>query len=220
MQGGFHQQQNAFRPGGLTLVIALHAAALTALALAKGPEFLRPDGILTAYNVPIPPPPDPETPPPQPRVPQPHRAVQSHVDTTPPIADRFADTIGIVTTSPPPYVPPDTGNSRTETARADPPPPVRIGADFDPRFAGEVQPPYPPSELRAQRDGIVRIRVTIGTDGRVRAVQLLSATGDAFWRATERHVLAHWRFRPATLDGRPVETTRTMTLRFRIEDQA
>jgi len=52
----------------------------------------------------------------------------------------------------------------------------------------------------------------------VTAVQRLSATSDAFWRVTERQALSRWRFRPATVDGRPVETSREMTVTFRIED--
>ena len=98
-----------------------------------------------------------------------------------------------------------------------PPPPVRVEAQFDPRFAADLQPPYPPSEEAAQREGRVRIRLTIGADGRVKAVQRLSATSDAFWRATERHALSRWRFRPATVDGRPVESSKVMNLTVRIE---
>jgi protein TonB len=96
-------------------------------------------------------------------------------------------------------------------------PPVRLEALFDPRFAADQQPPYPTSEERAQREGRVRLRVTIGADGRVKAVQRLDATSDAFWRSTERHALSRWRFRPATDDGRPVESTKVLTITFQIE---
>jgi protein TonB len=94
---------------------------------------------------------------------------------------------------------------------------MRIDAEFDPRFADMIQPPYPPSEERAQREGSVRLRVTIGADGRVKAVERLSATSDAFWRAAERHALARWRFRPATVDGRAVESRKVLSLHFRLE---
>jgi protein TonB len=94
---------------------------------------------------------------------------------------------------------------------------MRIDAEFDPRFADAMQPAYPTSEQRAQRDGSVRLRVTIGADGRVKAVERLSATSDAFWRATQRHALSRWRFRPATVDGRPVESRKVLSVHFRIE---
>ena len=101
----------------------------------------------------------------------------------------------------------------------DPPaPPVRRGAEIDPRFASALQPQYPASEQRAGRTGTVVIRVTIGADGRVRAAERVSATSDAFWAAAERQALSRWRFRPATVDGRPVESSRVMTIHFRIED--
>ena len=98
----------------------------------------------------------------------------------------------------------------------DPAPPVRIEAQLDPRFASALQPQYPASEQRAQNSGTVRIRVTIGTDGRVRAVERVSATSDAFCAAAERQALSRWRFRPATVDGRPVESIKVMTVHFRI----
>ena len=60
--------------------------------------------------------------------------------------------------------------------------------------------------------------MTIGPDGRVTAVERLSATSDAFWRVTQEQALRHWRFRPATLDGRPVEDSKDVTLNFRIAD--
>jgi protein TonB len=63
----------------------------------------------------------------------------------------------------------------------------------------------------------VRLRLTIGADGRVKAVRRLAASSDAFWSATERHARARWRFRPATLDGRPIESSKVMTVFFRID---
>jgi protein TonB len=51
----------------------------------------------------------------------------------------------------------------------------------------------------------------------VKAVEKIAATSEAFWRATERHALRHWRFRPATLDGRPVESRQKVTVHFRMD---
>ena len=95
---------------------------------------------------------------------------------------------------------------------------MRRAAEYDPRHADALQPPYPASEERAQRGGTVRVRVTIGTNGRVLAVARLTATSEAFWAATQRHALNRWRFRPATVDGRPVESTKTLNVHFNIED--
>jgi protein TonB len=80
----------------------------------------------------------------------------------------------------------------------------------------ELLPPYPAAEERAEREGTVVVRLVIGADGRVEAVEKISAASEAFWRATERHALRAWRFSPATVDGRPVESTQTMTVKFEL----
>jgi protein TonB len=214
---GFFEQRRA-SPTGLALIVMSHAAILGALILVKGPGFIRPANpplVITPIAIPDDPPPTPPT------QPDPRPQQQSQIDrppiviALPPIGDPVEQDW-----RPPAF--PDTrppGNDNVPDRPADPPPvPVRIDAQIDPRFAGALQPPYPAAEQRAQRGGMVRIRVTIGADGRVTAAQQLSATSDAFWRATERQALTRWRFRPATIDGRPVEGSKTMTVHFRIDD--
>jgi protein TonB len=81
----------------------------------------------------------------------------------------------------------------------------------------QLQPPYPASEERMEREGKVSIRVTIGPDGRVKAAEKVSATSDAFFHETERHALRAWRFKPATVDGKPVESRQVLTVLFRLD---
>ncbi|WP_029936880.1 energy transducer TonB [Sphingomonas sp. UNC305MFCol5.2] len=100
-----------------------------------------------------------------------------------------------------------------------PPLPPLIGAEQDLRFARDFQPGYPSAELRAQRDGMVKIRVLIGVDGRVKAAESVSATSDAFFEATRRQALSKWRFKPATRGGIPQESWKTMSVRFEIKNQ-
>jgi len=211
--GGFFEQKRA-SPTGFALVVLGHAALLGAVILTKGPQFLidGPQRTKIEY-VPL----DP--------VPPENRPVERRQDLTP---------TRVTLTPPDPIVPlPPRGQTEIRTGpidpgpieiipeplpprHSDPAPPVRIEAQLDPRFASALQPQYPASEQRAQNSGTVRIRVTIGTDGRVRAVTRVSATSDAFFAAAERQALSRWRFRPATLDGRPVESTKVMTVHFRI----
>ena len=68
----------------------------------------------------------------------------------------------------------------------------------------DLQPPYPPSEVRAQRGGRVQVRVTIGIDGRVTAVEQISATSNAFWEATRTQALRRWRGKKPVRWPRPV----------------
>jgi protein TonB len=66
--------------------------------------------------------------------------------------------------------------------------------------------------------GKVTVRVLIGTDGRVKQVEPVTATSDAFFRATRDQALRRWRFRPGTRDGVPQEAWRTMSVTFVMAD--
>jgi protein TonB len=213
---GFYEQKT-LRPGGLALVVALHAAAFAGLVMAKTDivrEQFGPTRLIDVFTPP--PPPDAPPPPPSPRTPQSRSVLDAPVRILP-----LPPTGPTVSEPPAPPQPPTTPPG-PQTVLADATPdlphvPVRTEVQFDPRFARELQPPYPPAEEAAQREGDVRVRITVGPDGRVRAIECLSATRDVFCRATERHGRSHWRFRPATVDGRPVESTKTMNIMFRIQ---
>jgi protein TonB len=215
------------RPGSAAAVILLHGAALTALLMAKGyvptpREFTRTNIVEIA---PPPPPPPPK------RLPDPQRPTEQVTTYTAPPVPRPVPSPFPVPPAPP-ATPPDLGSLSSneevrgipEVPRADPvpdpprpapTPPVRVEATL---VSGELQPPYPASEQRMEREGTVVIRLTIGTNGRVVAAEKVRATNDAFYAATERHALARWRFRPATLDGRPVEGRKTLTVHFRLDE--
>lgn len=118
----------------------------------------------------------------------------------------------------PPPLPPLGGTQGPEIAPLPPPPqpyvPVKTGSSIDPRYRSVFQPEYPPGMIRAEREGSVTVRVLIGTDGRVKAVEAVRADDEAFLKATREHALRKWRFKPATEDGIAVESWREMTVRF------
>lgn len=163
------------------------------------------------------------TPPPKPKpVDQPKDEVQQPRDTvifTPlppvPLPDNpnTMTTTYVLPTEPPPI---DLGTPKgTGEVKVEPPPPLPfLAAAIDPRFANAFQPDYPASEIRAQREGKVTVRVRIGTDGRVAAVEQVRATSAAFFEATRRHAIARWRFKPATRGGKPEESWKTMNVTF------
>jgi protein TonB len=216
---GFLEQKKR-SPVSLAAVVGLHAAALGAAILYGTTTFLPPDrsGIRIITIRPEPPVPPPDPPPPQPRqnLPEQHQSV---IDQRPP----DAAPVGPQMPANPPTPPqPPAGQPGpvhyAEAATPSIPDPVRIGAEVDPRFRDALQPPYPREQEAAQRGGQVRVRITIGTDGRVSAITQLFATNDSFWRVTERQARNRWRFRPATVDGRPIVSTMVMTVTFRIPD--
>ena len=96
--------------------------------------------------------------------------------------------------------------------------PVIVAPGIDPRYAGDFQPLYPAGEQRMGRSGEVTVRVLIGTDGRVKQVEPVSATSDAFLRATTDQAKRRWRFAPGTRDGVAQEAWRVMTVTFVLQE--
>lgn len=216
--------QSRFHPGGLAAAVGINAAVVAALMVAAPRIGIvdPPEGPITIYSVPI------DPPPPEAR-PRPHQRATPRTETPdappPTVPTQSADDHPVVY-DPLPF--PGTGDlggvpGGTGTAAADPPAPpapapVIVGPSVDPRYADALQPAYPPAEQRLQREGRVTVRVLVGPDGRVRRVERVSATSDAFFDATETQALRRWRFKPGTRDGVAQEAWRTMTVTFRIED--
>jgi protein TonB len=218
--GFFEQQQRRRSPTSFALVVALHAAALGAVILAGSTQFIQDERArLVVRNIPIPPDPQPVVEDHRVDTPRPERRDTVVTPTRPegPANDNTATTGRSEPTQPTGPI----GERNVEPVvqrPPDPPPAVRREAQLDPRYARDLQPPYPPPELRAERNGTVQIRLTIAPNGRVTAVERISATSEHFWRATQQQALNRWRFRPATVDGRPVQGVKVMTVNFRIQD--
>lgn len=183
-----------------------------------------PEAALVTENIPLPPVPPPEPPKLQPRVEQ-RDIVQAPVPYIPPApipvpqAPVLEGTDRLPLDLPSPGPIPQPGPTTTIVSETTKPATLPlIGATQDPRYARDFQPEYPSGELRAQRDGVVVVRVRIGTDGRVKEVQQVSATSPAFFEATRRHALTKWRFKPATRGDIPQESWKQITARFLIEN--
>jgi protein TonB len=119
----------------------------------------------------------------------------------------------------PPYNPPAGGGTGPAVAEYPPAPPARpplVLAQLDTRFAGAFQPDYPANERRREVEGVAKVRVLIGTDGRVKAVELISADSPGFFEETKRRALAKWRFKPAMRGGVAEESWKEMTVRFEL----
>lgn len=208
--------------------VSLGAAFLINGALIAGlafsvPDFIKQKGPTTLTlrdykDPPVPPPEDrtvePKADPRDARMPEPNAP-------KPVIETNSTNTTKTTTDFNPPVPPlppvPETGPTYVPEAPPPPLPPLML-AEQDPRFLRDFQPAYPTVELRAERDGIVKIRVLIGVDGRVKAAEPLSATSDAFAEATRRQALLKWRFKPATRGGVPQESWKTMSVRFEINN--
>ncbi len=218
------QLQRGSRSASFAAALAVNAALIAGIIYAA-PKITPPEQItrLITENVPITPPRPPVEP--QPKAEADPRPVQTQVFVPEPVV-RPIETPTSVTTTPieQPYLPPlpslPMGGSGTGVA-ADPaptpaPPPL-IPAEIDSRYARDLQPDYPASERRSGNEGIVQVRVLIGTDGRVKQVERVRASSDAFFEVTRRQALSRWRFRPATRGGVPQESWQTKTVRFELD---
>jgi len=201
------------RPDSLALTLLFTGVFVSGLFFLN-PKVLRPPTtVLDGWNVPL------EKPKPQPTprpvehpktkteqqmiIPETHNDVKP-VDQTP---IDFTDHTAV--TFPPPDG--DVSGVIPEPVKHDP---VMVGPSIDSHYAGYFQPPYPSDEIRAGNAGRVSVRVLIGVDGRVKDIEKVSAASDSFWEATRRQALSKWRFTPATRDGVPYETWKTMNVSF------
>ena len=203
-------------PVSLGAAITLNLAVVGTM-LAYNPEFIGqpPRAIPTIKMAPLPPVKPVEVPKaelPKRIVTQPQaQPLPTPIEPVPlPAADTFRP-------SWPPLPPQPTGDVDNTTA-AEPlkPVPVETRADIDPRFLRDLQPPYPPALERAEIEGTVTVRVQVGTDGRILAVELVRADDPAFFSATRDQALRRWQFKPALRDGVAVTSWVQKTVRFTI----
>jgi periplasmic protein TonB len=90
----------------------------------------------------------------------------------------------------------------------------------DPRLltpASELRPPYPQSKLLSEEEATLRLKLTISDSGRVVAVDPVGAADREFLDAARRYLIAHWRYQPASEDGRAVASSTVITLRFQLD---
>ncbi|NUT00479.1 MAG: TonB family protein [Sphingomonas sp.] len=206
-------------PRALVLIIGGHAALIAAVMTAKmviPPRVPDPPIVIDPIKLPPDPPPIPDPPidkqtpaPPRsaPYVPTPDLPIPTFdgptIDTTPvPIPDP-GPVVG-----PNPF--PGAGPTVTD-------PPIRIAARFaTPEWL--IKPPYPADKQRLEEEAVLRLKLSINERGRVTAVEPVGKVDRSFFEAARRHLIANWRYKPATEDGKAVATAIVVTLTFRLED--
>jgi protein TonB len=78
----------------------------------------------------------------------------------------------------------------------------------------QIKPVYPQTAQMSQQEGDVVLRAVVGEDGRVRDVQVISGP-QAFYGPATRAV-KDWQYEPAYLNGKAIEWTTQITLKFRL----
>ena len=218
MSYGSVYENKTSRSKGVALAITVHVGIIAAVMAMPGIEIPeRLNGPFTAVSVPKPQPPELVVEDPQPKV----KATRYHRQEIPeqpiielPVApvvpeQSFSELklgSGIM----------DSGIEIPFAKIEIQPDPVIVGARLNARYAEQFQPAYPAGQLRLEREGEVSVRVLVGTDGRVKQIDLIDSPHQDFWVATCRQALQKWRFTPATSDGKPIESWMTLKVRFEI----
>jgi protein TonB len=81
----------------------------------------------------------------------------------------------------------------------------------------EVKPPYPQSKLLAGEEAALTLRLTIDENGRVIAVEPVGRADPVFLAAARKHLMGHWRYKPATEDGHAITSSIVINLRFELD---
>lgn len=215
-------RHGGFDINGMGLALVATAAMVFALTLTTRHFTKVDDTPLVTRNIPIDPPPPPR-PEPKPELkqkveanplPRPDPVDISHPPVEAPATSYFPARIE-ATPNPDMVVGTGTGGTVAQPIHI----PVERAARLDARYADTFQPDYPMGERDAARSGRVVVRVLIGTDGRVKAVEQVSAASPAFFEATRRRALAKWRFVPATRDGVAVEAWQQIGVTFELDGE-
>lgn len=77
-------------------------------------------------------------------------------------------------------------------------------------------PMYPPDAVRQGLEGRVILSVTISFTGKVTRVTVAASCGHQLLDQAALGAVRRWRFSPATRDGKPVEWTARLPIRFRL----
>ncbi|HKF39739.1 MAG TPA: energy transducer TonB [Candidatus Acidoferrum sp.] len=111
---------------------------------------------------------------------------------------------------------PFAGSNPTPAPPAEPPVPpqahlVRVsGLVQQGKLINRVQPVYPPLAIQVRREGRVELHAIIAMDGSVESLEVVS--GDPFFLQSALAAVRQWRYRPTTLNGRPVEVDTHITV--------
>lgn len=232
MRYGYRHQSSNKSAAGLGAVVVLHLGAIWLLNSGMSHKIV--DAVKKTVEVRLieppkliePPPPPPTlppkreppppkkvlTPPPKPVTPPPPAFVpKAEVPVAAP-----APAAAIVTTSEPPPAP-----VKAEPAPPPAPAPAPPPAKAEVRAATQLsascdKPEYPPASQRMQEEGRVVLRLVISAEGRVFESKVDKSSGYTRLDEAARQALALCRFKPATSDGQPIQSSLLIPYRFEL----
>jgi protein TonB len=201
----------------MLIIISVHVALLAIVMSARMdlPRRLLPDRPTKIDLIPLPPDPPPVTrhTPPRPQPPIltiPEQTVKTRPIQPPPVS--------LIPTLPDPG--PAIGGSGASVIPTILQPIATAPIHHDPRLLtppSDLKPPYPADKLLSEEEAVLTLRLTIDEHGRVTDVQPVGRADRSFLEAARRHLMAYWRYAPATDDGRAISSSTVITLRFQLD---
>jgi TonB family protein len=96
------------------------------------------------------------------------------------------------------------------------PPPIQPPSDrlVAAHLIYRMEPFYPKEALQQRVEGIVKIHATVGQDGKVKNLRVVS--GPASLTAAALDAAQYWRYVPALRNGQPVETDEDVSIEFHL----
>ena len=83
-----------------------------------------------------------------------------------------------------------------------------------------MAPVYPRAALEDNVSGEVRVRITVDAKGKVTDTVILESAPAGVFDDAALAAVRRWRFKPAEVDGQPVETSTIQSLLFKPGDGA
>lgn len=207
----FECAPHATRSFALALTLSLNLAVVLFALLPNTPFPVRappPQALLAAVLQPTPPPVAPPQVPPTLQAARHVTVPEVRAPVTHPVPVALSALPGIIPVAP---VQPEIASSGTESDTAA----AAGNAEATIAYETATPPAYPLQALRAGVQGTVLLRVLVGADGKPVQVVIEHGSGSRLLDdAARKHVLASWRFHPATRDGHAIQAWALVPVQF------
>ncbi|RZI41427.1 energy transducer TonB [Herbaspirillum sp. HC18] len=104
------------------------------------------------------------------------------------------------------------------TALPAPSPPIKTSATDAAYASSNRKPPYPRLSRANGDEGTVVLRVMVKADGTAGEVELMRTSGYPLLDESARNTVQGWRFKPATVDGKPVAEWYRLDVPFKLNN--
>jgi periplasmic protein TonB len=86
----------------------------------------------------------------------------------------------------------------------------------EPVTLSKVSPVYPETAKKRRAEGWVELQFIVGTDGRASQIEVLRAQPEGMFDRSAVQAVTRWKFKPASLNGQPVEARATTKVGFKL----